>query len=105
MRQIFGLVILSGCSDLKCTPRRSYSGFLRAHSGSTEKNKPLADLGMIEVIAAVLSGNALTGAYLYFLWHAFRVREFSELKLPVIAAGVIPPLVMALGGYLAKSAG
>jgi len=53
----------------------------------------------IQIIAAVLAANALSGAYIYFLWHASRTNDGAELRFPIILSGIVPPLVMALGAY------
>ena len=47
-----------------------------------------------------MAANVLTGDYIYFLWRASKVHDFAQLPFPTLAAGIIPPLVMAFGAYL-----
>jgi len=53
----------------------------------------------IQIIAAVLAGNTLSGAYIYFLWHASKTNDGAEMKFSIILSGIVPPLVIALGAY------
>lgn len=54
----------------------------------------------VQIVAAVMAANVLTGVYVYFLWRAAKVHNLAELPFPVLLAGIVPPLIGAFGAYL-----
>lgn len=60
----------------------------------------MLSLEFVQIVAAVMAANALTGVYIYFLWRASKVTDFAQLPFATLAAGIIPPLIMAFGAYL-----
>lgn len=57
-------------------------------------------LEFVQIVAAVMAANVLTGVYVVFLWRASKVHDFADLPFQVLAAGIVPPIVMAFGAYL-----
>lgn len=60
----------------------------------------MQEIELVQIVAAVVGGNVLTGVWVYFLWRASKVEDAADLPFSVISTGIIPPLVTAFGTYL-----
>lgn len=63
----------------------------------------MAEIGPIQLLAAVLAGNAITVVWLYTLWRIGRREKMGrEATTMQCIAAATPPLLMAYGFWLIR---